>query len=265
MKHAIGGFVAAGFLAGLVLAPGAGAQLTKDESKCQTGGANAIAKFVAAKQKCITKCEAGARKGTNPATDCDPPYAGTTQTCITDPVKGAEAKAVAGFTKACSKDCPECYSGGNCTTEANNRVTATETQVDVLVSIVYCDDSASLDGLTKGEAKCQDSTAKTLAKFVGSKSKCYSKCESAEASGKLPPNSCNPPVPADPKTAACVQKAEQKSIDGINKACAPPKGEAPECYGSSVTGAFLTNTVEAAVDATLPATYCGSPSGAFVQ
>ncbi len=265
MKHAIGGFVAAGLLAGLVLAPGAGAQLTKDESKCQTGGSNVIAKFVAAKQKCVTKCEAGARKGTNPATDCDPPYAGTTSTCINDPVKGAEAKAIAGFQKACSKDCPECYSGGDCTAEANTRVASTEAQVDLLVSVVYCDDSASPDQLTKGEAKCQDSTAKTLAKFVGAKSKCYAKCETAEASGKLPPNSCNPPVAADPKTAACVQKAEQKSIDGINKACAPPKGESPECYGSSVTGAFLTATVEAAVDGTLPATYCASPSGAFVQ
>jgi hypothetical protein len=265
MKHVIGGFVAAGLLAGLVATPVANAQLTKDESKCQTGGAGAIAKFVAAKQKCITKCEAGARKGTNPASDCSPPYAGTTSTCINDPIKGAEAKALAAFAKACSKDCPECYSGGDCTTEANTRVASTETQVDLLVSVVYCDDSASPDGLNKAEAKCEDSTAKTLAKFVGSKSKCYAKCESAEAAGKLPPNSCNPPVAADAKTATCVQKAESKSTASIDKACAPPKGDAPECYGSSVTGAFLTDTVEAAVDATLPATYCGSPSGAFVQ
>jgi hypothetical protein len=144
-------------------------------------------------------------------------------------------------------------------------VTATEAQVDLLVSVVYCDDSASPDQLTKGEAKCQDSAAKTLAKFVGSKSKCYAKCESAEASGKLPPNSCNPPTPSDAKTLACVQKAEGKSTASIDKACAPPKGESPECYGSSVTGAFLTQTVEGAVDSTLPATYCASPNGAFVQ
>ena len=88
---------------------------------------------------------------------------------------------------------------------------------------------------------------------------------SAEASGKLPPNSCNPPVPADPKTAACVQKAEQKSTASIDKACTPPKGDSPECYTNSAEGAFLTNTVETAVDSTLPATYCASPSGAFVQ
>jgi hypothetical protein len=264
MKHALGGFVAAGLLAGLVMAPATHAQVTKDESKCQTGGSGVIAKFVAAKQKCITKCEAGARKGQNPATDCDPPYAGTTAACITDPVKGAEAKAVAGFQKACSKDCPECYSGGNCTTEANTRVTNTETQVDVLVAVVYCDDSASGDGLTTLEAKCQDATAKTLAKFVGAKSKCYAKCETAEASGKLPPNSCNPPTAADPKTAACVDKAEAKSIAGIDKACAPPKGESPECYAGS-NGTSLTGLVETAVDSTLPGTYCASPSGAFVQ
>ncbi len=266
MRHAIGGMVTAGLLAGLVLGPvAANAQLTKDESKCQTGSASAIAKFVAAKQKCITKCEAGARKGSNPATDCNPPYAGTTATCIQDPIKGAEAKAKAAIAKACTKDCPECYSGGNCTTEANTRVAATEAQVDLLATVVYCDDSASPDQLTKAEAKCQDGAAKGLAKFVGSKSKCYSKCESAEASGKLPPNSCNPPVAADPKTAACVAKAEQKAQAAIDKGCVPPKGESPECYGSSVTGAFLVATTEAAVDGTLPATYCASPNGAFVQ
>ncbi len=263
MRHLVKGVLAAGLVIGLGV-PVAQAQLTKDESKCQTGGAGAIAKFVAAKQKCITKCEAGARKGTNPESDCVPPYGGATATCITDPIKGAEAKAVAAFQKACSKDCPECYSGGNCTTEANNRVMTTETQVDVLVSVVYCDDSGSPDQLTTLEAKCQDAVAKTLAKFVGAKSKCYAKCEAAEAAGKLPPNSCNPPVAADPKTAACVDKAEGKSVAGIDKACAPPKGESPECYGVQ-NGTSFTATVEAAVDSTLPATYCASPSGAFVQ
>lgn len=144
-------------------------------------------------------------------------------------------------------------------------MTATEAQVDLLVGVVYCDDALSPDHLTKGEAKCQDSAAKALAKFVGAKSRCYAKCEAAEASGKLPPNRCNPPAPADAKTLTCVQKAEQKSTDGMDKSCAPPKGESPECYGSSVTGAFLTATVEAAVDGTLPATDCASPSGAFVR
>lgn len=263
MKLMIQGALVAGVVLGLGLAP-AQAQLSKDESKCQTGGAGAIAKFVGAKQKCITKCEAGARKGSNPATDCSPPYGGATATCINDPLKGAEAKAVAAFQKACSKDCPECYSGGNCTTEANNRVTSTEAQIDALVSVIYCDDSASPDQLTTLEAKCQDATAKTLAKFVGAKSKCYAKCEAAEASGKLPPNSCNPPTAADAKTAACVQKAEGKSAAGIDKACAAPKGESPECYGTQ-NGTSFTALVEAAVDSTLPATYCASPSGAFVQ
>src|SRR5262245_55132910 len=73
----------------------------KDEAKCQKGVGSALVKFVGAKTKCISKCISTARKTSGPYAGCfgpgftDP----TTQTCINDPVKGAESKARAAIVK----------------------------------------------------------------------------------------------------------------------------------------------------------------------
>src|SRR4029434_2622269 len=56
--------------------------LTDDEAKCQVGTSLAIGKFVTEKAKCLIKCEQGARKALNPPSDCVPPYAGDTLTCV---------------------------------------------------------------------------------------------------------------------------------------------------------------------------------------
>ena len=100
---------------GLVLAvPAARGQVlsgdfTSGELACQNGIATTLAKMLAARTKCLTKCLQGVRKGTTPATDCQPPgFGGATAACIADASKGAEAKARAGIAKVCGKDCPEC-------------------------------------------------------------------------------------------------------------------------------------------------------------
>jgi len=126
--------------------------------------------------------------------------------------------------------------------------------------VVYCDDNGSSDGLTKGEAKCQDTTAKTLSKFNASKVKCYDKCVKAEFGGKIAPGSCGPP-PTDPKTIDCISKAEDKSVGSIDKVCSI---EAPECYGAT-DGTAWTALVEATVDNAIDDVYCGSPGGAFLD
>lgn len=255
----------------------AAAQITdpgKDEAKCQKSAGSALVKFVGAKTKCVQKCLGTARKTSGPYAGCfgpgftDP----ATNACVFDAKKGAEAKARASIVKACAdapgKDrCPECFAPSVCTT-GEPVVSDTEAQIDPLGAVVFCTEGAG-GTPTKDEAKCEDSVAKALTKFVGSKSKCYQKCNDNLLKGKVPPGSCDPPVPSDPATATCVfdpvKGAEAKAAASIDKACAE-KSANPACYGTALdTGAEWVALVEPQVDANIPVTACGSPSGAFLD
>jgi hypothetical protein len=255
--------VTAGLLA---IASAASAQYPLDnkyEEKCASGLNKALGKFTGAKAKCVTKCQQGARKALNPFSDCLPPYGGATAFCVSDPTKGAEAKAIVSAQKGCLIDCPECYSGGNCPSYISGRVYSTESQLDGFVPLIWCDDSGSGDGLNPAEAKCQDATGKALAKFVASKGKCYDKCLADQIAGKVVPGQCAAGVVTAPATQACIFVAEQKAAAGIDKVCALDE---PECYVPNFdSGAEWVSLAESAVDANVPQTYCGSPSGAFVE
>jgi hypothetical protein len=234
--------------------------ISDDESKCQIGTSLAQGKFVTEKAKCIIKCNQGARKGNNPSTDCDPPYAGATATCV----DLAENKAIGLEGSKCEKDCPECYAGGDCAADASTRTAATEAQVDGLRALVYCDDAGSGDGLNADEAKCQDTTARVLSNFVAKKLKCLSKCRKDEHKGKVAPGSCDPP-PSAMKAADCISKNTDKAQKLIDKKCeAAQGGDKPECYGTD-TGADWVARGEDAVDSRDADLYCGSPSGAFLD
>jgi hypothetical protein len=237
---------------------------TKDEFKCESGTGKTLSKFVGAKDKCITKCLATARKTSGPYAGCFAPYADpAVNACITDPVKGAEAKARAGIVKSCTKDCPECYGQATCDT-GEPFVTNTEGQLDVFATLIDCLE-ASAQTPTKDQAKCEDTVGKSLSKFVGLKSKCYQKCNTLIAAGKLPVGSCDPPTPSDAKTQACITTAETKTAATIDKLCAA-KSANPACYGTAFdTGAEWVAVAESAVDAQTPIVACGSPSGAFLQ
>jgi hypothetical protein len=52
--------------------------LSDDEVKCQIGTSLAFGKFLTEKAKCLIKCEQGARKSANPASDCSSPFGGAT-------------------------------------------------------------------------------------------------------------------------------------------------------------------------------------------
>src|SRR5215468_3434759 len=254
--------LALGAALALGLATAARAQITDDESKCQIGTSLAQGKFVTEKAKCLIKCEQGARKGANPRTDCFTPFGGATLTCV----QLATSKAEGLEQSKCKKDCPECYSGGDCTADSMTRTATTEGDVDGLNLLVYCDDSASPDGLNAAEAKCQDTVAKTLSNFVAKKLKCLSKCRADEHKGKIPAGSCTPP-PSDMKTSGCIGTNTTKAaflIDNKCEAAAAPKADKPECYGTT-DGATWVADVETLVDNRDAGLYCASPSGAFLN
>ena len=237
--------------------------LSADEVKCQLGTSLAVSKFITDKAKCLTKCEQGARKTPplNPSSDCQPPYAGPTGDCVAR----AESKATGLEQSKCAKDCPECYMNADCAADASARIADTESNVDTLRLLVYCDDSGSGDGLTKAEAKCADTVAKTLANFAKAKLLCFSKCRKDEDKLKVPVGSCDPP-PSDQKTSDCIQKATDKATAAIDKQCESSvnsKADKPDCY--TLTSAQWANAVEMAVDDGQANLYCGSPSAAFVD
>ena len=251
----------------LQLATVAHAQLpgvTKDEFKCESLTGKSLSKFVGSKSKCVQKCLTTARKTSGPYTGCFAPYTDpATNACITAPLKGAESKARASIVKACTPDCPECYAPTVCST-GEPLVSSTETQLDGFGLLVYCKE-AGASTPSSAEAKCEDTVGKTLVKFVGSKSKCYDKCNKNMFAGKIPPGSCDPPTPTDVATQGCIALAESKAAAGIDKLCSAA-GANPSCYGTSLdSGAEWVAVAESAVDAQTPVVACGSPSGAFVD
>ena len=119
---------------------------------------------------------------------------------------------------------------------------------------MYCDDSASTDGLTKVEAKCADTVAKTLSKYVAALGKCGQKCAADEHKGKTPVGSCTPPA-TDAKEMDCVAKATSKATAAIDAKCV----DAPDCFLPTLdSGAELTATIGGIVQAAYGATYCGN-------
>ena len=110
----------------------------------------------------------------NAYSDCFAPYNGATLTCIADPIKGAEAKFQLAITKNCpTADCPECYSGGDCSAAGDGtRVFSFENQFDSFIPGVFCEQP----GADAAETTCQRNTSKTLWKAWGSVFKCYDKC-----------------------------------------------------------------------------------------
>jgi len=121
----------------------------------------------------------------------------------------------------------------------------------------------------KDVLKCQDSTNKTLGKFVGSKTKCFMKCISTQRKAASPAfASCFPPY-ADPTVNACItgslKGAEAKAGAGIAKACAAA-ASCPACYVANPPGATRctyasggnpwVQTNETNVDTFGPLVYC---------
>jgi hypothetical protein len=112
---------------------------TKDEAKCEDGVSKALVKFVGSKNKCYSKCWANFYKGKIPG-GCNPALGVSdpaTAACISDPVKGAEAKAKAAIVKACTVAVPACYSGG-ANGAATSFVGAVEAKVDQRAPQIAC-------------------------------------------------------------------------------------------------------------------------------
>jgi hypothetical protein len=280
MVKFVSGALLAGFvslaLVGTAAAQPAAPDVTDNEFKCMASASKAGGKFTGGKAKCVSKCLSAFWKddpdgSVTPESDCLPPYAGATAECVDDTVldkKGAQDKFRDAILKACDapgKECPNCYSGGDCSTsgEATNRVQTIEGQIDSFVPGVACERA----GADSAEQKCMLNTAKVLAKYAAASVKCYDKCFSNGRKGTVDFADCAPPA-ADPATQECLTKAFDKSSAGVDKKCSLVVPSAnPDCGGPDnyADGATWSNLVDIAVNGNVPGTYCDSPSGAFVD
>ena len=227
----------------------------KAELGCQLRTSLTIGKFINGKSKCIDNCQKRVFVGSGDPADCTTPFGGSTFGCV----NSVEGKAGGDIQSGCAKDCPECYSGGDCQVDADAKIADAEAHVDALTADVFCDDSGSGDGLTLSEFKCQRSVRKFIAGFAARKLKCFAKCRKGEVGGKLAPGSCDQPT-SDPKTQECVAKHETKVAFLIDKRCESsvnPSADKPECgLYPARTGADWVAAEEAEVDTRLPSYFC---------
>jgi hypothetical protein len=213
--------------------------LSKTEIACQNATNKALPAYGKARTTCIASCQ----KKTPNASDCAAPFGGKTLECV----QKADAKLAALIAKKCpsagSDDdaCPECYEelSGSCSA-FGTRVTAKAIALtDDIATIAFCNDTASPDGLTKGEAKCEKAIALGYQAFIAAASKCATSCLKSERKAKTD-GTCNPAsflfLSGDSKTVACLFKAFGK-LGGVDKKCA----DRPECLDDSSLFSLVTD------------------------
>ena len=273
-------------LAGILVAGNAhalhDAEVTDAEFRCQAAVSKASATFLAAAGRCVSKCIAGARRmpPRNPEADCFSPFGGATLRCIEDPIKGAEAKAIAAIDKACvtlagKTDCPECYaargSEPDCSSHGNAMIigglvnppsASLESYADAFLGFEFCNDGPN----TAAENTCEQRLVKAIGKLVGCTYRCYDRCQAAMHRSAIPVGSCDPPAPSDATTFACLfdpfEGCEARALAAVDAACFAPGADAPECH--DFTPSKVVSLIETWLDGNVPPIYCGSPSGAFL-
>jgi hypothetical protein len=246
-----------------------GPDLSEDEVQCQLRSQYVMASFARRYTKCLNKC--AKRTGSSAAAQCPEASA-----CALGPANAtcrclvrARDQAIAGQDRCV--DCPECYEGGSCHTDAISKTDALAAWGEALFfsdsPAVFCDDSSSVDGLQDGEAKCQIATAKALPFFARAKSLCLRECRLSEHEGSTPPGSCDAPLSSNPNasasTLACIDRAEVKAALKIDKRCGP-SGNAPECWNGRTSTQWVA-LMEQMVDDEDADFFCASPSPAFVD
>ena len=239
-------------------------ELVPTEIRCQGGEAIALATFSKRNAMCVKRCLNERRQTGNPGDPvdfgpCMPPYTDDgLMACLLAPVTGAEAKAEAEIVRKCTGDIPECY--GDVQTRAPIRVDNVEALIDEDVPVVYCVEAAGTNP-SGAEAMCEDTVARASAKLVGAIAKILRRCHAAQCAGRVAPGGCEPGPGQNAATFQALERQRARAEALINGRCIDV-GAKPLCMaflGASWTGHVVTNANY------FRTTYCGSPSGAFVD
>jgi hypothetical protein len=96
---------------------------------------------------------------------------------------------------------------------------------------------AQTEGLTKDEAKCEQTSGFEQGKYASKKAGCIVKCSKDASKGKVPASDCLPPYGGG--TASCNASANSKGAAKIASACSK---DCPDCYEANANiGANCAN------------------------
>jgi hypothetical protein len=204
--------------------------------KCEDGVGKAASKLAGAVFKCQIAQADGSLKAGGVSQDDD--------ACET------AAKTAYGATVGKLTNCPTCL---NPSTTGDNTIS----QIDGLANgALYCDGTTPFGGDDNGNippsttsAKCEDTAVKAVAKLTGAIAKCHAK--QADTSFKTG-------TPADDE--ACENAASAKFTTATSKLTTPT---CPACLVNLLP--TVGNLALSMIDGMNGATYCASPSGAFLQ
>ena len=239
-------------------------ELAPTEIRCQSGESLALATFTRRKGTCVKRCLDQLRQTGNPGDPvdfgaCMPPYTDPgLVACLLAPTTGAEAKAEAEIVRKCSMDTPECY--GDVETRAPVRVGQIEALIDEDVPVVYCVEAAGTTP-SAAEAMCEDRVAKTSAKLVNAIAKILKRCRVRECAGLVAAGGCEPGPDQDAPTFQGLDAQAARAAARIDAMCVDI-GAKPACMAFLGPG-WAGHVLESANY--FRTTYCGSPSGAFVD
>ena len=150
-------------------------------------------------------------------------------------------------------DCPECYSGDDCSVSGGpvSRADMFEAESDSFLEALLCERA----GASKLEQRCQRTTAKAVGKLFRARMECYTCCFTTTRDGTPPMSDCLPP-PLHSSTAACLMNVAQRYLEDIDEDCAGPS-EAPDaCSGAYPSATEWDNLSRIAVAADTTPTYC---------
>jgi hypothetical protein len=160
--------------------------VTTEEYRCMAVGSRATQRWVKNRFKCVTKCFQRYWHLQSVESECLPPYGGEMLECIAG-LAGTDARLTSAIVKRCDaargKDCPECWSGGDCSAagEAGARPALVGPLIDALVGEVFCERASA----SAEERDCQLKTSKYLAKLVRNAGRCTDTCAAKARAGTV--------------------------------------------------------------------------------
>jgi hypothetical protein len=211
--------------------------------KCQRDLAKASAKYVQKRSKALDKCEQAKTKGQLPATtDClTDAKVVMTQGKLDAALAKSIAKSCGGADRTCGNgdddslasigwdigSCPDFESSGctNAITSCADIATCLKCIHDAAtnqaIDLYYAAFEQSEFGTGSPVNKCQREIGKRTVKFLQARSKALQRCWDARLKGQ---HSMTCPADATGRTSLLIQRAEDKKVAGICKACGGPDG-----------------------------------------
>jgi len=210
--------------------------LTKAEWRCQLQTAKSASRYAASTTDCLLACEEAAR--TDPLRLCGPfSFDATTRFCL----DRAETTPRIRMLRQCAGErCPECYRRADCDSFSGSALNTSRFNTSQRLQPVLCDDSASPDGLTAGEARCRERVAESMARLQEHRRRCFSSCNKRRQKGKTTAEACDPTnldtEDADEKLQSCIFKARIRFL----RSCLQCDDQ-PECWATTFPTASCTD------------------------